>query len=103
MTSFAARIERLRVTASIGRFVFLDQTRYDFPSGANVGVTILGCTLFSRVVLEQAREVVDRVVDIKDINEWDVEDHTECHQADVQWLNHEVEKIREADPEPFGR
>ena len=47
--------------------------------------------------------MVDRVVDIKDINEWDVEDHTECHQADVQWLNHEVEKIREADPEPFGR
>ncbi|KAF6236411.1 hypothetical protein HO173_005503 [Letharia columbiana] len=102
-TSFAARIERFRVTASIRRVVIWHQTRYNFPSGANVGVTILGCTLFSRVVPEQAREVVDRFVDLKDIIEWDVEDHTERHQADVQWLNHEVEKISEADPEPFGR
>lgn len=103
MTSFAARTERFRFTASIGPIVFLDQTRYDFPSGANVGVTILGCTLFSRVIHEQASEVVDRFIEFEDIIEWDVEDHTDCHQADVQWLNHEVEKIREADPEPFGR
>lgn len=92
-------MERLHVTASIGQYVFLDQTRYDFPSVAYVGVTILGWTLFSRVVPEQVREVVDRFVDLKDIIEWDVEDHTECHQADVQWLNHEVEKISEAGPE----
>lgn len=48
--SFAATVERLRVTSSIGQFVFSDQTRYDFLVVANGGVAILGCTLFSRVV-----------------------------------------------------
>lgn len=99
MTSFAAKMEALRVRSSIGHFVFLDQTRYDFRSVANVGVTILGCTLFSQVVPEQAREVVNRFVDFKDLIEWEVGDHSDCHQADLQWLNNEVEKISEEDPE----
>ncbi|CAF9942121.1 MAG: hypothetical protein ALECFALPRED_009533 [Alectoria fallacina] len=99
MRCFAVKMERLRLTSSIGQFVFLDQTRYDFPTAPNVGVTILGCTLFSRVVPEQAREVVHRFVDFKDMIDWDVEDHNDCHQADVQWLNKVVEKISEEDPE----
>lgn len=98
MTSSAAKMEALRVTSSIGQFVFLDQTRYDFCSVVDVGVTILGCTLFSQVVPEQAREVVNRFVDFKDLIDWDVGDHNDCHQADRQWLNNEVEKISEEDP-----
>ena len=97
--SFASEMESLRVTSSIGQFVFLDQTRYDFHGVANGGVTILGCTLFSRVVPEQAKEVADRFVDFKDIIDWEVEDHNDLHQADVQWLNNEVEKISKEDPD----
>ena len=77
-------MERLRITSSIGQFVFLDQTRYDLPGVANGGVTILGRTLFSRVVPEQAKEVADRFVDFKDLLDWEVGDHNKCHQADVQ-------------------
>ncbi|MCJ1458942.1 hypothetical protein MMC28_009318 [Mycoblastus sanguinarius] len=97
--SFAAKNEKLRLTSSIGQFVFLDQTRYDFPDIGNGRVTILGCTLFSRVVPEQAREVVSRFIDFKDLIDWDVEDHNDCHEADVQWLNNEVQKINLEDSE----
>jgi hypothetical protein len=44
--SFAERMEGLRVRSTIGRFVFLDQTRYDMDDTH----TILGCTLFSQVL-----------------------------------------------------
>ena len=99
--SFAAKVERLRATSSIGQFVFLDQTRYDFPgrTTADGGMTVLGCTLFSQVVPEQAREVVSRFIDFKDIIDWDVEDHNDSHRADLRWLNDEVEKIGREDPE----
>lgn len=40
-----------------------------------------------------------RFVDFKDIFDWGVEDHNDCHQADVQWLNNEAEKISEEDSE----
>lgn len=97
--SFAAKMERLRITSSVGRFVFLDQTRHDFPGVANGGVTILGCTLFSRVDPKQAKEVAYRFVDFRDIIDWEVEDHNDCHRADLHWLNNEVEKIVEEDSE----
>ena len=97
--SFSQKMERLRVTSSIGQFVFLDQTRYEFPGVANGGITILGCTLFSRVLPEEAKEVAYRFVDFRDIIDWEVEDHNDCHRADLQWLNNEVEKIVEEDSE----
>lgn len=97
VVSFAAKMEKLRASSSIGQFVFFNQTRYDFPSVAHGGVTILGYTLFSRVVPEQAKEVAYRLVDFKDVIDWEVEDHNHCHQADVQWLNKEVGKISEED------
>lgn len=49
------------------------------------------------MVPEQAKEVAYRLVNFKDVIDWEVEDHNHCHQADVQWLNKEVEKISEED------
>ena len=99
MRIFAAKMDLLRVKQPIGRFVFLDQTRYDMPGMSGGGLTILGCTLFSRVTRGEAKEVVDRFIDFKDIIDWDVGDHNDCHEADVQWLNEEVEKISNGTPQ----
>ncbi|KAK3372942.1 hypothetical protein B0T24DRAFT_678434 [Lasiosphaeria ovina] len=78
---FADRMERLRARSTIGRFVFLDQTRYD----VNDSLTILGCTLFSRVTTEQAPETVA--------------DHIDAHISDLQQLNAHVSETSAADPQ----
>ena len=95
MRAFAARMEAKRRTSTIGRFVFLDQTRYDVPG---YRLMILGCTLFSRVTPEQAAAVASRLVDFEDIVDWTVEQHNLAHQSDLEWLNAEVAKIAREQP-----
>jgi hypothetical protein len=73
--AFEERIERLRTMwlramSTIGRFIFLDQTRYDVTKH----LTILGCTLFSHVAFGQADAVASQPVDFKDILNWTVHD-----------------------------
>ncbi|KAI1092569.1 hypothetical protein F5B19DRAFT_483201 [Rostrohypoxylon terebratum] len=91
---FADRMERLRARSTIGRFVFLDQTRYDL----NDTLTVLGCTLFSNVSLEQFAAVKSRLVDFRQIQDWTVEDHVEAHRSDLQWLNAQVHRIAKEEP-----
>ncbi|CAK4032215.1 ser Thr phosphatase [Lecanosticta acicola] len=79
---------------STGRFVFLDQTRYDVDDET----TVLGCTLHSRVTAEQARAVSSRLVDFRDILHWDVSEHVDAHLEDVAWLNKEVAEISSNEP-----
>ncbi|KAJ5725337.1 uncharacterized protein N7483_006694 [Penicillium malachiteum] len=64
-----------------GKFVFLDQTRFDLSPS----ITILGCTLFSRVA-DQYREQT-------------VEDHTAAYEADLKWLNDQVTQITSEEPQ----
>ena len=98
--TFAARLDSLRVKESIGQFVFLDQTRYDFSGvSSDGGVTILGCTLFSRESPYQAKDVADRFVDFIDIIDWEVGEHNDSHEADVDCLNNQVESISKEAPE----
>ncbi|KAJ5936555.1 hypothetical protein N7466_003005 [Penicillium verhagenii] len=79
---------------SSGTFVFLDQTRYDLAAN----VTILGCTLFSKVS-EQHRDGVSMGLnDFYYINDWTVEDHTAAHEADLKWLNDQVALIADREP-----
>lgn len=92
--AFEQRMNRLRSTSTIGKFVFLDQTRYDVTDT----LTVLGCTLFTHVAPEQEREVGERMVDFKGIREWTVEDHNEAHRSDVEWLNSQVATITAAEP-----
>jgi hypothetical protein len=94
MHLFADRMERLRVTSTIGRFVLLDQMRHD----VNETLTILGCTLFSRVADAQAAEVASRLVDFRQIRDWTVSDHFDAHASDVRWLNGQVRDIYTNEP-----
>lgn len=90
MNKFVRNAARLRQNdASIGEFVFLDQTRFDLTDE----ITVLGCTLFSHVSSEQAAAVQSRMVDFRDILNWDVGDHVDAHLEDLQWLNSQVSKL----------
>jgi hypothetical protein len=60
---FKTKMDDLYKKSTIGKFVFLNQTRYDL----NDPVTILGCTLFSRIQAEQLASVSSRLVDFKNI------------------------------------
>ncbi|KAJ5113504.1 hypothetical protein N7456_002038 [Penicillium angulare] len=78
----------------LGKFIFLDQTRYDITDD----ITILGCTLFSKVSAMQEIAVESRIVDFRDILRWTVDNHNAAHDADVLWLNTEVSKIASEEP-----
>jgi Calcineurin-like phosphoesterase len=94
--AFAARVNEMRrLSEPIGRFVFLDQTRYDF----NEHITILGCTLFSHISEEQTETVNMFVTDFSRIEDWEFMDHNKAHKSDVNWLNAQVKSITEEEPE----
>lgn len=92
---FANRMEQLRTRATIGCFVLLDQTRHD----VNDTLTVLGCTLFSRVTREQAAAVGSRFVDFQQIQNWTVADHVDAHASDLRWLNAQVSEISRTQPQ----
>ena len=93
--AFAERMESLRATSTIGRFVFLDRTRFDLSPT----LTILGCTLFSNVTEEQKEPVSTRLVDFRDIVDWTVSDHNASHASDLRWLNSQVFEIGHQEPQ----
>lgn len=95
LRSFAAKMEQLRQRSTIGRFILLDQTRHDISDD----MTILGCTLFSRVTEEQASAVGDRLLDFRQIRDWTVEDHNQAHASDLAWLNYQVSDIMNTEPQ----
>ena len=83
----------------LGKFVFLDRTRYDVNSSSespgegedgNHSLTILGCTLFSRVPAAAAEAVSFGVNDFYHIDGWTVEQHDARFRGDVEWLNEQV-------------
>ncbi|OQE46966.1 hypothetical protein PENCOP_c001G01299 [Penicillium coprophilum] len=98
---FSASVDRRRSTTVqdghpeiIGSFVFLDQTRYDLSSD----VTVLGCTLFSRVSEAHKEHVSYGLNDFYHIEDWTVDDHTAAHEADLEWLNRQVSHIAASEP-----
>ncbi|KAJ5288165.1 hypothetical protein N7478_003851 [Penicillium angulare] len=80
---------------SLGSFVFLDQTRYDLSSD----ITILGCTLFSKVAEEHSEKVSFGLNDFYYIKDWTVENHSAAHEEDLKWLNGQVERITTEEPQ----
>ncbi|OCK78656.1 hypothetical protein K432DRAFT_356359 [Lepidopterella palustris CBS 459.81] len=78
-----------------GRFVFLDQTRFDFGDS----VTVLGCTFFSRISPSQSASISRFVSDFSNIDDWDVAAHNAAHAADLAWLNAEVARIEQEEPQ----
>lgn len=92
---FAHKVDDLRAKSEIsGRFVFLDQTRYDVDECT----TILGCTLFSNILHEEAEAVSERMGDFHHIQNWDVARHNEAHKSDLLWLNEQVRQISTSEP-----
>jgi Calcineurin-like phosphoesterase len=92
--TFAARMDVMHGSSNIGRFVFLDRTGFEIDEG----MTVLGCTLFSRVSEEQVNTVRMFVTDFSSIEDWDVCDHNKAHDSDVEWLNAQVKSITENEP-----
>ena len=74
-----------------GRFVFLNRTRFKLSD-----ITVLGCTLFSNIT--QPDTVSLFVSDFSNIQEWTVDSHNAAHRADLGWLNSEVERIEQHNP-----
>lgn len=77
----------------LGSFIFLDQTRFDLSDDT----TILGCTLYSNIIPEQAKDISDGLNDFYLIDEWLVEKHCKEHAKDLKWLNEQVKSISEYD------
>ncbi|PMD12825.1 hypothetical protein NA56DRAFT_739287 [Hyaloscypha hepaticicola] len=78
----------------MGRFIFLDQTRFDLTDL----MTVLGCTLFSRISNEQRESVALFCSDFSEIEDWTVDAHNSAHQSDISWLNSQVENIARHEP-----
>ena len=93
--AFAERMEQLRIRSTMGRFVFLDQTRHDVSDT----LTILGCTLYSRISPEQMGAVGSRFIDFEKIQNWTVDNHIDAHISDLQWLNAQVSEISKSEPQ----
>ena len=72
-----------------GRLILLHRGSYEIP-GSNV--TILGCTLWSKVPNESRDIVQMKISDFKKIQDWTVDDQA-SHDADLTWLLGEIESI----------
>jgi hypothetical protein len=80
------------------RFIFLHRQRYN----VNPSVTVLGCTLWTRIVPEQMSAVSKVLTDYhpsNGIRDWGPHEHLEEHEKDVKWLNAEVARLEQEEPE----
>ncbi|GAD96825.1 hypothetical protein PVAR5_5490 [Paecilomyces variotii No. 5] len=98
--SLAAGIEKARKLEREqclnGKLVLLHQRRYDVPGSY---VSILGCTLWSKVP-DQWRDVVRwKIKDYKHIEGWTVDEHNIAHHSDVSWLKRVIEAMRNENPD----
>ncbi|KAF2635074.1 hypothetical protein P280DRAFT_474175 [Massarina eburnea CBS 473.64] len=81
-----------------GRFVFLHRDRYDLDKE----VTILGCTLWSKISADQVDEAQTRLTDYNEqrgIRNWSIENHLSEHALDLDFLNTQVQKLGAEEPQ----
>lgn len=82
------------------RLVLLHRGRYDIPESR---VTVLGCTLWSKVP-DEARDIVWlKIQDFQQIQGWTVDDHNGSHQSDLAWLLNETESIQSENKTQNGK
>ena len=81
-----------------GKLHVMNRNRLDLDISPRI--TILGCTLQSRIPSEAKPTVQMKVNDFKHIDNWTVDDHNSEHQHDVEWLQSEIQKIRREEHEP---
>ncbi|PGH15069.1 hypothetical protein AJ80_05694 [Polytolypa hystricis UAMH7299] len=74
------------------KLIVMNRKRVDLQD-----ITILGCTLHSRIPLEAEEIVRNKINDFRRIVDWTVANHSEEHAADVKWLENEISSIRQID------
>lgn len=79
---------------SAGRFVLLDRTRYD----VSPTVTLLGCTLWSRLAQDDLDILRWALTDFKRIADFAPETYQALHAADVAWLQVEIARLQQDEP-----
>ncbi|QSZ29560.1 hypothetical protein DSL72_004075 [Monilinia vaccinii-corymbosi] len=95
MLSFQHTMDELREEeVEMGRFVFLNRTRFDITDS----VAVLGCTLFSCISEEQRESVSLFCSDFSETLEWSIDAHNASHQEDLTWSNVQVEQIAQKEP-----
>lgn len=96
--TFETVMKRFEIFAAQNpRFTLLNRTRLDVDDN----ITVLGCTLWTHVPEEHAREVASRLTDFnktRGIREWDIEQHMQEHQQDAAWLDEQVATIEQSEP-----
>jgi len=97
---FVAKKIHVNGSDNIGQLVFLDRIQFDLDDelhedGGEKGenVTILGCTLFSRVPFKSSQDVGFGLNDFYHIRDWSVEAHDNEHKDDLAWLNERVKEL----------
>ncbi|KAF2494439.1 hypothetical protein BU16DRAFT_589291 [Lophium mytilinum] len=86
--AFAAEVAKDGEYGAGKRFWVLDRARVDIGA-----VTVLGCTLWSKVSAEEAGEVAGRMSDMRRIAGWDLGRWGEAHERDLAWLNGAVGEV----------
>ncbi|EJF66790.1 Ser/Thr protein phosphatase protein [Dichomitus squalens LYAD-421 SS1] len=79
---------------SIGRFVLLDRTRFDLSDT----VTVLGCTLWSRLDMLNAEMLCLGLNDFRLISDMNIATYTALHRRDVEWLERSITQIARDEP-----
>ncbi|KAK6512304.1 hypothetical protein TWF481_001194 [Arthrobotrys musiformis] len=77
-----------------GKFVYLNQTRYDLTPT----VTILGCVLFSAIEPRHAKTIGNGLNDFFHIKDWTVDIHCQAHHSEVTWLKSQICEIAREEP-----
>ncbi|KAA1478524.1 Ser/Thr protein phosphatase superfamily protein [Dentipellis sp. KUC8613] len=78
-----------------GRFILLNQTRYDLSPT----VTVLGCTLWAALDPEYIDILSWALQDFKRIDDFNPETFVAMHRADVCWLNATIAQIAQDEPQ----
>lgn len=75
-----------------GRLILLQNSRLDIPGSS---VTVVGCTLWSRIPADAEDIVRSKIKDFQRIDSWTVEAHNAAHNTDICWLMDEIKSIRQ--------
>jgi hypothetical protein len=84
------RAEQEQAGRDVGRFVYLQKGRYDFEEDA---VTVLGCTLFSRIPSSDFQRLGMGLNDFHVTTSWTPRQHTRAHEEHLGWLNERVKEL----------
>lgn len=77
-----------------GRVVLLHRGRWDDPDSE---LTVIGCTLWSKIPEEDASIVEAKINDFKKIAGWTAQKHNTTHTEEVSWLRDQITQLQTQD------